>query len=149
MTSSGSIEVWATFIRLCHKAFIVPYDWDTYLNCPQLSSQRSKNLLRCLKVQFLVILLYEAFQVYRGAQEVYDRSKTFPEKIKLLFSIEAYVTLNVNQLLIIRNFHLLPGLLATFSKLFAHIQSKIKIIRFIFESYCQLGYFTQQRWKGK
>ena len=66
-------------------------------------------------VQLLIITVYETFLVYRGIQGLQDDTEPFPKKIKLIFSIEAYVTLNVNQLMVLQHFHAYPALLKDFS----------------------------------
>ena len=113
--TKGALSVWEKFVKICHKIRITPYDWSTA--GMYLDQKRRRFLFRTFLAQFGVILSYEMFLLFRGYQELLMSKDPFKTKIELLFSIEAYILLNVNQWIIIRNFELYPNFIRSFLRL--------------------------------
>ena len=114
LAANGALSVWEKFVTVCHTIRITPYDWNNGIH---LDTKRRTFRLRLFIAQFGIILAYEVFLLFRGYQEVFTSDDPFKTKIELLFSIEAYILLNVNQWIIIRNFELYPNFIRTFLRL--------------------------------
>lgn len=129
-SSSKALKFWAKFTKVYHSILIIPYEWDPASECPRLNPQKRLRALRTYVIQFLIILAYEAFLMYRGVQAMKDEAESHGKKIKLLFSIAAYVLLNVNQWAILKHFSLYPSLLADFSRRLGRIRGKLALCKY-------------------
>ena len=127
MSANGALKVWARFVRICHRVLINPYSWEKDAPALHLNDKRSKLMFRLFLAQFSIILAYEGFLLYRGFLELTSSEDPFIKKIELLFAIEAYILLNVNQWIIINNYRLYPTFIKSFLSLLYEFEGKINV----------------------
>ena len=125
-SSNSALKVWARFVRICHKFLINPYSWEKDAPALHLNDKRPRFMFLVFLTQFSVILAYEGFLLYRGFLELTSSEDPFIKKIELLFAIEAYILLNVNQLIIINNYRLYPTFIKSFLQLLYEFEGKRK-----------------------
>ena len=100
------------------KLLILPYDWEPLVGPFRIVSLRKKLVYRAFVFQSFTTISYEIFRLYRGVQQLFQRDKPFASIIRLLFSIDAYLLLNVNQWVIFcNNYEHYPSLFQNFWKL--------------------------------